>query len=120
MVFLPGMAGLAEAGEAFALMIGYGGLLLLVLTAALGFFVRSRVAAGTALTVGLVLTLIFVPWEAFRPFESDDPDVHHWVAAWRGFARCWGIAAAASIAATIRAFCFPGEESRSKGEQPAE
>ena len=115
MVPLFGMAGLAEAGEAFALTIGYGGLLPLGLMAAVGLFSRSRAASLIALILAFIVTLMFLPWEAFRPFESNDADVHHWVAAWRGFAWWWGVAVAAALAATARAFCFPGKDSAAGG-----
>jgi hypothetical protein len=85
-----GMAALAEAGEAFALMICYGGLLLVGLAAGIGLFARSRIASGVALVLAFGITLLFVPWEAFRPCQSDDPDVRHWVAAWRQFGWLWG------------------------------
>ena len=109
MVLVFGMAGLAEAEESFELMIGYGGLLLLALAAAVGLFVRSQVASGIALALAFVLTVMFRPWEAFRSFESGDSDVHYWVAAWRTFAWWWGFAVAAALAASARAFCFPGK-----------
>src|SRR5690349_12949625 len=103
MVPLFGMAGPAEAAESYALMIGYAGLLLLGLAAAVGLFARSRVAAGIAGALAVVLALMFTPWEAFRPFESADPDVHSWVAAWRQFGWWWGFAVAAAVAASVRA-----------------
>jgi hypothetical protein len=117
MGLLFGMAGLAEAGEAFALMVGYGGLLLVGLAAAIGLFARSRIAAGVALTVVLVVTLLYMPWEAFRPYQSDDPDVHHWVAEWRGFGRCWSVAVAAAVLAAVRAFGFPAKSAAPDGPQ---
>ncbi len=104
---LIGMAGLAEAGEFFALLIGYGGLLLAGVAAALGLFARSRVAAGVALVLALAVTLTFLPWEAFRPSDGADPDVHDLVRAWRLFGWCWGVTALASVAAVVGAFGFP-------------
>ncbi len=107
MISLVGMAGLAEAAEFIVLSVGYGGLLLSGLAATVGLFAYSRVASGVALALVLALTLMLTPWEAFRTFESADPDVHDWVAAWRGFGWCWGVAVAAAVAVSVRAFCFP-------------
>jgi hypothetical protein len=104
MIPLFGLAGPAEAVEGLALTSGYGGLLLLGILAAVGFFGRFRVAATLAVLSALLLTLVFTPWEAFRSFESDDPDVHHWVAAWRGFALWWIAGMGATMAAAFRAF----------------
>lgn len=102
-----GLAGPAEAFDALALAIGNGGLLLLGLTTAVAFVTRSRVAAGVALAVAFVVTVLFTPWEAFRPYQSDDPDVHSWVATWRTFGWWWGLAVAATLATTVLAFRYP-------------
>lgn len=119
MVTLLGMAGLAEAGEAYALMIGCAGLVLLGVVSAIGLFARSRVASGIALSLAFVLTLMFTPWEAFKSFESSDPDVHHWVAAWRGFAWWWGVATVATIPASLPAFSFSRKAAiKQQSEQP--
>ena len=119
MVTLFGMAGPAEAGEAYALGIGYAGLLLLGLMATVGLFVQSRVVSGIALAFASVLTWMFTPWEAFKSFESSDPDVHHWVAAWRGFAWWWGFAVDVSVAASVLVFCLPSKAAMQKSEQSA-
>jgi hypothetical protein len=111
------MAGPAEAGEPFALTIAYGGLLLVDLTAAIGLFARSRAASGVSLVLVLLVTLLFQPWEAFRPFPSDDPDAQHWVAAWRGFCWWWGVALVAAVAAYVLAFGFPAEPAAPAGPQ---
>jgi hypothetical protein len=103
------MAGPAEAAESFVLLIGYGGLLLLGLAAGIALFARSRGAAGVALIVAFLVTLLFMPWEAFRPSQSDDPDVHYWLETWRGFGWWWGVAVAATLVATVRAFGFPAK-----------
>jgi hypothetical protein len=112
-----GMAGLAEAGEAFALMTAYGGLLPVGLAAAIGLFARSRTASGIALVLAFGITLLFMPWEAFRPYQSDDPDVHHWVAAWRQFGWVWGVTVLAAVAAAVRAFGFPAKSASAVGQQ---
>src|SRR5262245_1091481 len=101
------MAGLAEAGEAFAMMIGYGGILLVGFAAAIGLLAGSRISAGVALVLAFAVTLLFLPWEAFRSYQSDDPDVHHWVEAWRQFGWAWGVAVLAVVLAAVRAFGFP-------------
>jgi hypothetical protein len=115
-----GMAGLAEAAELYSLMIGYAGLLLLGLMAAAGLFTRSRVASGITLALAFLLTLMFTPWEAFKPLESGDPDVHDWVAAWRSFGWWWGFTVAASMVASIPAFCLSDKAAMQQGQQPIE
>jgi hypothetical protein len=120
MATLFGMAGLAEAGEAFALMIGHAALVLLGLVAAVGLFARSRVVSGIALALAFFLTFLFMPWEAFRPIKSSDPDVHHWIAVWRDFAWWWGFTVAASVLACVPAFCLPRKAAMQQSEQPTE
>jgi hypothetical protein len=119
MVPLFGMAGLAEAGEALALAIGFGGLLLVGLLTAIGWSLRSRVASGIALALAFVVTLLSTPWEAFVPFQSDDPDVQHWMHAWRVFGCWWVLVMVATLAAWVRAFYFRGKADVPEGEQPA-
>jgi hypothetical protein len=102
-----GMAGIAEAALAMIMMLGYGGLLLIGLAAAIGWLNRSRVAAAIALALAGLETFLFMPWEAFRSVSSDDTDVHHWVSEGRWFAFWWGLAVVAAVAAGIRAFAFP-------------
>jgi hypothetical protein len=120
MVTLFGMAGLAEADETYALMIGYAGLVLLGLIASIGLFARSRVVSGTALAFAFVLTFMFMPWEAFKSFKSSDPDVHYWIAAWRRFACWWGFVVVGSVASSILVFCLPRKASMEQSEQSAD
>lgn len=103
-----GMAGLAEAVEAQALLLGYCGLLLVGTAAAAGLLLRSRGAAVVAVALAGLVTLAFMPWAAFAPVASDDPDVLHWAAAWQLFAKWWAAALAAVIVTAVRAFRRPG------------
>jgi hypothetical protein len=99
-----GLAGLAEAAEAQALLLAWGATLCLLVVALVGLALRSRPAAGLAVGLAALLGLMCVPWGAFLPVESSDPDVHYWVAAWRTFGIAWAVAAAAAVAAGVRAF----------------
>lgn len=99
-----GMAGLAEAAESATFLTGCGGLLLLGLSATIAVFTRSRVAAGIALSMAVLIAALFVPWDAFRPYRAGDSDGNFWIARWRAFGWGWGIAAAAALVGTVRAF----------------
>jgi hypothetical protein len=97
------MAGLAEAGLAFALLIGLGGLLLAGVAALLGWGCRSPAAALVAVLLVCLVGLCLTPWEALGPVESDDPDVDAWIAMHRAFIVLWALTGAAALAATFRA-----------------
>ena len=99
-----GMAGLAEAGEAYALTVCWGGLLLVAVFAAPSFILRSPTAAAFAIILVLVLGMLSAPWSAFLPVTSDDPDVRHWASAWRVFNGAWALGVVAVIAAAFRAY----------------
>ncbi|MFO0845942.1 MAG: hypothetical protein U0797_26770 [Gemmataceae bacterium] len=99
-----GMAGLAEAAEAFSLLLGYGGLSVVGLAAGVTLLAPSRAGAAVALVVAGTVSLLFLPWEAFWPTPSVDPDAQHWAAAWHRFALWWCLALAATLAAAVRAF----------------
>ncbi len=109
MVPLFGLAGPAEADALLGLMIGYGSLLLVAITSAIGLFARSRVAAGTAVVLAACVTLLFMPWRAFWPIVSEDPDVHTWVRAFRMFGGWWIIAVVGVVASALRAFGSPAK-----------
>jgi len=110
---LIGMAGLAEAAMAESLAIGMLGLLLLAIVAAVAWFRRSFGAATVAVVLVPLLGLLFVPWRAFGPVESEDADVHFWVSAFRQYAVLWGIVAAAALASAFRAFRAVWDEASS-------
>lgn len=112
------MAGLAEAGEAAALMISCGGLLVLILAAAIGFFARSRFATAAAVLWAFASTCLCVPWSALAPYQSDDPDVRYWIGQWRIIAAFWGLAAAATLAAWVRVFVLSTEAGHSDAPEP--
>jgi hypothetical protein len=84
-------------------------LLLVALLAAFTLFAGSRITAVIGVTLAALLAFLFTPWEAFRPFVSDDPDALDWITAWRTFALGWGIVSAGAIAALVRAFAFPAK-----------
>ena len=101
-----GMAGLAEAVEAESLVVGYGCLLFLVLGTVVAVLSRSCIVAGIVLAAAFVVTVMFMPPAAFLPHESNDPDVHYWVAAWRDFAWRWTVATMATVAASLWVFAL--------------
>jgi hypothetical protein len=99
-----GLAGLAEAAEAQALVLGWCGLVVLGMAAAVGLLFRVQVAAGLASCLAALMGVMCVPWSVWLPIESADPDVHYWGSAWREFGGTWAVMAVATLAASARAF----------------
>jgi hypothetical protein len=98
------MAGFAEAAIVLTLLVILGGLVLLALTAFIGWYWRSRVAAVIAFWGGFLIGLLIMPWEAFRVIQSDDPDVYDLVLFHRIVSFVWAIGFAGAIASLVRAY----------------
>src|SRR5512138_1695493 len=95
------MAGPAEAGEAFAMIIVEVGLGVIGLAVALSVWRRWwRVSLG-ALTACLLLSLLFSPWTAFISVSSEDPDVLYWARQWRTVSILWLCCVFGCIAASV-------------------
>src|SRR5262245_37482539 len=119
MVPLFGAAG-GEAADAIALMISYGGLLLLAIIVGIALMASTRTAAIFALGAVLGLSMLFLPCVAFRPYGSADPDVRDWDTAWGTVALLLGLVVAAAVAVTVRAFLSPSEGPVKALPQPEE
>jgi hypothetical protein len=101
-----GLAGLAEAGIAAEQGLMCIGVFLTGLAAFLGLLLRSKIAAVVGVYLFIMTTLVFFPWEAFRPEPSDDPDVHSFQASFRRLAWWWIIASAGAIGAFVWVFLW--------------
>jgi threonine/homoserine/homoserine lactone efflux protein len=111
---LLGMAGLAEAAVAAALGLMCIGVFLMTACAAVGLLLRSRAAAVIGFALVGVTAFLFLPWEAFAPAPTNDPDAVSLQDSYRGLARWWVLATAAVAGAAARAFwrrrpASPGE-----------
>lgn len=113
---LYGMAGLAEAGAASALVTVYCWLILVGSVALFAAWFRSRIAAKFAFVLLTLLTLMTMPWTVFQTVESDDPDVHSWASAEWTFGVCWMIVTVGVIAVTVWTFAFCRKQKA--GDQP--
>jgi hypothetical protein len=101
---LLGMAGLAEAAWIYALGLLCFGLFAVTIIAVLGLTFRSRIASVIALVLVFFLSLLFMPWEAFRPVESDDPDVYSLMGSFQSLAVWWVVVSAGTIASVVWVF----------------
>ncbi len=76
------MAGPAEAGEFFGLLISWAVLAVIGAVTAFTFYTSSWLPAGLATILLVIATILFRPWQAFAsisPAEASDPDVQYWV-----------------------------------------
>ena len=111
-----GMAGLAEAAWIQALGLLCFGLLFVTVVTLFALARRSRIASALAFVVALLLTVLFLPWQAFRPVEGDDPDLHSLMGTFRSLAVWWIAVIAGTITSLLWTFCCR-PESESKPEQ---
>ena len=78
------MAGIAEAGEYYAILIFRGVIALAIALSLWGLFRRSRIIAWIGLAVIAVALAAEQPWRVFMLHpSSDDPDVFFWLKQWR-------------------------------------
>lgn len=92
------MAGLAEAGEFYGLVIFTGALLIAAALLTLACWRSWLIAAMIACAICICVGRFTQPWTQFAPVVTDDPDVTYWVFRWRVFGIFWFSLSAASIA----------------------
>ena len=109
------MAGLAEAAWAQWLGLLCIGLVVLTVLALVGLVLRSRNVAVVGLALGLIVSIVFVPWEAFRPMESNDPDAHSLMGSFRTLAVWWIVVSVVTVASAVWTF-FRGSQFTSRGQ----
>ena len=102
-----GLTGIAKAAIAVASMLLGFRLFLVIIPALLGWYLRSRTAAGIALALVCLLTLLFSPWAAFLPFPSDDPEVRDARSINFVLGLLWVVVLAGTVASAVRAFRSP-------------
>jgi hypothetical protein len=78
------MAGLAEAGEYYSILLWRGMIGIAVILALWGFVRRSRTKAWFALGIISITVAVVQPWWDFaKQPPPADPDAVYWLAQWR-------------------------------------
>jgi hypothetical protein len=98
------MAGMAEAAQHVTLMIAWGGLLIASIAAFVAFTKRSWIPVVISAVAVAGVTILFMPWNAFAAVSAEDledPDVVHWVSAWRVMASAWILVVLLALAAAV-------------------
>jgi hypothetical protein len=95
-------AGLAEAAWAFALIICWADLLVIITLTVSSYALRSAKVAMCATILFVLSSLFFQPWLPFIPIDDPevaaDSDVIAWNSAFSFMAIAWGLEAAAILA----------------------
>jgi hypothetical protein len=115
---LLGLAGPAEAAIGAALGLMCIGVFMVMVCAAIGLVFRSRVAAVIGLLLVGISAFLFLPWEAFFPEPSNDPDVHYWQKIYLNHALWWVLASVTLVGAVVRAF-WSARHEIAEGRRPA-
>ena len=93
MTMIFAMAGMAEAGAAAGICVGYLTYILVAAFSFLGMLSRRRMLSRVLIVIALAIALLdagmFHPWEAFASFKSDDPDAISLMKSARTLAYWW-------------------------------
>jgi hypothetical protein len=99
------MAGFAEAAWAEALGLLCFGLVIVTASVFVALVLRSRILAMITLGLDSMLSMLFEPWHAFRPVESNDSDFTSVMGFLRDLACWWVAVSTATLVSVVWACC---------------